>query len=207
MRPRSLSGRKSVLVAVLGCAVLSVGGVRSAVASDNDPEARFRVLATAITQSCGPVRVDRVTASVSPSKAASAAAAAAASASRSASWSASRSTSVPEVPLGVVEACAARVHVQRVDDAFESTGTSGYRAMRDKLTELGYPASRIHRMPDVFSDTPRARLDLRVDGGHLALDVTDYGANVVVEAFGAPASTGVSVTDVRRTPIVDRPTS
>ncbi|MFD9038587.1 hypothetical protein [Streptomyces bottropensis] len=207
MRPRSLSGRKSVLVAVLGCAVLSVGGVRSAVASDNDPEARFRVLATAITQSCGPVRVDRVTASVSPSKAASAAAAAAASASRSASWSASRSTSVPEVPLGVVEACAARVHVQRVDDAFESTGTSGYQAMRDKLTELGYPASRIHRMPDVFSDTPRARLDLRVDGGHLALDVTDYGANVVVEAFGAPASTGVSVTDVRRTPIVDRPTA
>ncbi|MEH0635086.1 hypothetical protein QBA35_17410 [Streptomyces bottropensis] len=203
MRPRSLSGRKSVLVAVLGCAVLSVGGVRSAVASDNDPEARFRVLATAITQSCGPVRVDRVTASVSPSKAASAAGAAAASAS----WSASRSTSVPEVPLGVVEACAARVHVQRVDDAFESTGTNGYQAMRDKLTELGYPASRIHRMPDVFSDTPRARLDLRVDGGHLALEVTDYGRNVVVEAFGAPASTGVSVTDVRRTPIVDRPAS
>ncbi|MGW1667382.1 hypothetical protein [Streptomyces sp. NPDC002324] len=99
------------------------------------------------------------------------------------------------------------MHVQRVDDAFENTGTTGCQALRDKLTELGYPASRIHCMPDVFTDTPRARLDLRVDGGHLALDVTDYGANVIVEAFGAPASTGVSVTDVRRTPVVDRPTS
>jgi hypothetical protein len=40
-------------------------------------------------------------------------------------------------------------------------------------------------MPD-FNGEPVARLDLRVGAEHLALEATDIGYGVMVEAFGAP---------------------
>ncbi|MFF8611002.1 hypothetical protein ACF06X_34420 [Streptomyces sp. NPDC015346] len=59
-------------------------------------------------------------------------------------------------------------------------------------------------MPD-FNGEPVARLDLRVGAEHLALEVTDIGYGVMVEAFGAPH--GVSVTEVRLEQLLDAPSS
>ncbi|MDH6622731.1 hypothetical protein M2271_000518 [Streptomyces sp. LBL] len=59
-------------------------------------------------------------------------------------------------------------------------------------------------MPD-FSGEPVARLDLRVGAERLALQVTGVNNGVMVEAFGAPE--GVSVTEVRLKPRLDRPTT
>ncbi|MFJ9560182.1 hypothetical protein ACIRQQ_09090 [Streptomyces fuscichromogenes] len=104
-----------------------------------------------------------------------------------------------EVALTGVEECAGGRHAQRIGEAFEGVRTTGYRAMRQRLADLDYPESRIHRMPD-RAGAPRARLDLRVIGSHLALEVSEAGGSVTVEAFGAPGTEGVSVTDVQRRP-------
>ncbi|WP_189530712.1 hypothetical protein [Streptomyces roseolilacinus] len=113
---------------------------------------------------------------------------------------------VEEVLLTGVEECDGGEHAERVREAFGNTGTTDYRAMRERLTDLGYPASRIHRMPD-RAGVPRVRLDLRVMGGHLALEVTTAGRGVIVEAFGAPETEDVKVTDVRREREPDTPES
>ncbi|MEV6178644.1 hypothetical protein [Streptomyces sp. NPDC052015] len=113
---------------------------------------------------------------------------------------------VNEVPLTGVEECHGGEHAQRVIEAFENTETAGYQVMQTKLTALDYPAARIHRMPD-RAGAPRARLDLRVLGSHLALEVTGTANGVLVEAFGAPETEDVQVTDVRRMPQPDARTS
>ncbi|WP_189266007.1 hypothetical protein [Streptomyces fuscichromogenes] len=104
---------------------------------------------------------------------------------------------VEEVALTGVEECAGGRHAQRIGEAFKGVRTTGYRAMRERLVDLDYPESRIHRMPDQ-AGAPRARLDLRVIGSHLALEVTGADGSVTVEAFGVPGTEGVSVTDVQR---------
>lgn len=106
---------------------------------------------------------------------------------------------VKEVQLTGVEKCGGREHAQRVSEAFKNTKTSGYEAIHTKLTDLDYPASRIHRMPD-HAGAHRARLDLRLMGGHLALEITGTSGGVTVEAFGAPETEDVEVTDVKRRP-------
>ncbi|MER5775484.1 hypothetical protein ABT144_14535 [Streptomyces sp. NPDC002039] len=78
--------------------------------------------------------------------------------------------------------------------------------MRGSLIRLGYPAARIHRMPD-HAGAPRARLDLRALGSRLALEVTGTGAGVITEAFGAPEDESVHVLDVEHKPNLDSPTS
>ncbi|WP_426568840.1 hypothetical protein [Streptomyces canus] len=108
-------------------------------------------------------------------------------------------TPVDEVPLTGVEECSGGEHAQRVGEAFGNTETAGYQVMQTKLAGLDYPAARIHRMPD-RAGAPRARLDLRVMGSHLALEVTGTTNGVLVEAFGAPETEDVKVTDVRRVP-------
>jgi hypothetical protein len=114
---------------------------------------------------------------------------------------------VKEVALTGVEKCTGSEHAKRVSEAFKNTkATTGYQAMHKKLTALDYPASRIHRMPD-HAGAPRARLDLRVMGSHLALEVTGTSSGVIVEAFGAPETEDVQVTDVQRKPELDAPTS
>ncbi|MFJ8695306.1 hypothetical protein [Streptomyces roseolilacinus] len=113
---------------------------------------------------------------------------------------------VEEVPLTGVEECDGGAHAKRVREAFGNTRTAGHRAMREKLTDLGYPVSRIHRMPD-RAGAPRVRLDLRVMDGRLALEVTAAGRGVTVEAFGAPETEDVRVTDVRRKRKPDAPAS
>ncbi|WP_327254692.1 hypothetical protein [Streptomyces sp. NBC_01244] len=104
-----------------------------------------------------------------------------------------------EVALSAAEECFGADHVRRVSEAFRNTKTAGYQAMRKKLTDLGYPAAYIHRMPD-HAGAPRARVDLRLMGSRLALEVTGTSGGVSVEAFGATEEEGVSVADVRRKP-------
>ncbi|NGO80889.1 hypothetical protein G6045_35310 [Streptomyces sp. YC504] len=122
----------------------------------------------------------------------------------SAGVAATATATVVPVPLTAEEQCAAQRHQSRISRAFSGTGTPSYEALRDKLTTLRYPAARIHRMPD-FSGEPVVRIDLRVGADHLAVQVTDIGNGVMVEAFGAPD--GVSVTEVRVERQVDWPTS
>ncbi|MFF3212085.1 hypothetical protein ACFYYB_15645 [Streptomyces sp. NPDC002886] len=104
-----------------------------------------------------------------------------------------------EVALNPAEECFGADHVRRIGEAFADTKTGDYQVMRKKLTELGYPAPYIHRMPD-HAGAPRVRVDLRVFGSRLALEVTGTGSGVSAEAFGASEEEGVNVADVRRKP-------
>ncbi|MEU0388443.1 hypothetical protein [Streptomyces chartreusis] len=113
---------------------------------------------------------------------------------------------VKEVPLTGIEKCSGIEHAQRVSVAFRNTTTTSYEATVEKLTGLDYPASRIHRMPS-HAGAPRARLDLRMMGSHLALEVTGTSRGLIVEAFGAPETEDVKVTDVERKPKLDAPMS
>ncbi|WP_159048594.1 hypothetical protein [Streptomyces sp. NRRL F-4489] len=111
-----------------------------------------------------------------------------------------------EVPLTGTEKCSGKAHAERVSKAFENTKAISYQAMRKTLSDLGYPASRIHQMPN-HAGAPRARIDLRMMGGHLALEVTGTSSGVITEAFGAPETEDVKVADVKRKPKLDAPTS
>ncbi|MDF3140669.1 MULTISPECIES: hypothetical protein [unclassified Streptomyces] len=113
---------------------------------------------------------------------------------------------VKEVPLSGVEKCSGDEHIKRISEKFTGTDVTSHTAMRRTLIGLGYPATRIHRMPD-HAGAPRARLDLRALGSHLALEVTGTGTGVIAEAFGAPDDEGVNVLDVERKPNLDAPTS
>ncbi|WP_407837482.1 hypothetical protein ACE1OC_15240 [Streptomyces sp. DSM 116496] len=104
-----------------------------------------------------------------------------------------------EVTLNSAEECFGGDHVRRIGEVFKNTKTADYQVMQKKLTELGYPAAYVHRMPD-HAGAPRARVDLRLMGSRLALEVTGTGSGVSVEAFGASEEEGVSVADVRRKP-------
>ncbi|MEU6805184.1 hypothetical protein [Streptomyces neyagawaensis] len=187
---RSNSLRKSLLVAALGGAVVlsCVGAGGAAAATAGDAETRFVELATGIRDYCTPVR---------PGGGVITGPAAASS---------TRPVSVGAVPLNAVERCAGEQHQRRLHDGFWRAGANrSYKALRAKLTELGYPASRIHRMPD-FSGSPRARVDLRVPAGdHLAVQVTGTYLGAMIETFGTPE--GVSVSKVRLKPVIDRPMS
>lgn len=44
-------------------------------------------------------------------------------------------------------------------------------------------------------------------GNHLALEVTGTSRGMIVETFGAPETENVKVTDVKRKPKLDAPTS
>ncbi|MEU6879317.1 hypothetical protein [Streptomyces sp. NPDC046712] len=114
--------------------------------------------------------------------------------------------SLEEVPLNPAEKCSGDKHAQRVGEAFKNTGTTGYEAMHKKLTGLDYPAARIHRMPD-RAGAPRARVDLRMMGGHQVLEVTGTAGGVTVEVFGAPETEDVNVAAVKRSSTPDAPTS
>ncbi|WP_158717906.1 hypothetical protein [Streptomyces sp. NRRL F-2664] len=103
----------------------------------------------------------------------------------------------PEVPLTGVEECVGAEHVKRVSGALGAAKPADHEALRQQLTQLDYPAPRIHRMPD-RAGAPRVRVDLRTMGGHVALEVTASGSGVVVEAFGSPENEDVRVVDVTR---------
>ncbi|MEU0737922.1 hypothetical protein [Streptomyces sp. NPDC006134] len=104
---------------------------------------------------------------------------------------------VGEVPLADGDKCDGEAHARRIGEAFGGTGPTGHREIREKLTGLDYLPSWIHRMPD-RAGAPRARLDLRFMGSQLALEITGTGDGVTVEAFGAPETEDVRVTDVVR---------
>ncbi|MEV6212784.1 hypothetical protein [Kitasatospora sp. NPDC051914] len=112
---------------------------------------------------------------------------------------------VEEVPLTAVDECGAGEHAKRIREAFGSTRATGFEAMRDRLTGLDYPASRIHRMPDA-AGALRVRVDLRFMGNNLALEVTGTSSGVIVEPFGASEREDVQVTEVQRTARPNTPT-
>lgn len=109
-----------------------------------------------------------------------------------------------EVPLNGTEKCSGNEHAKRVSNAFKNVRTTNYPAIREKLTDLNYPMSRIHRMPNK-AGAPRARLDLRMMGSHLALEVTGTSSGVIVQAFGVPETEDVTVTEVQRKAKLDAP--
>ncbi|MFD3946200.1 hypothetical protein [Streptomyces sp. NPDC058579] len=195
---RSIHLSKSLLASALGGVVLLTGiGAQQATAGQtpmvkaasvtNPFESRFLEMADLIAQSCAP--------DVSDSAAAAPAA------------EPSPDTTLPilvdPVPLSSEESCAAQRHQARISRAFSGTGAASYTDLRNRLMKLNYPPARMYRMPD-FSGEPRVRLDLRVGAERLALEVTDLGNSVMVEAFGVPKD--VKVTEVRLVPQLDAPT-
>ncbi|MET9515125.1 hypothetical protein [Streptomyces sp. NPDC002994] len=114
--------------------------------------------------------------------------------------------SVKEVPLTGIEKCSGDEHAKRISEAFKNKKATSYQVTEKKLIGLNYPASRIHQMPN-HAGAPRARLDLRMMGSHLALEVTGTSSGVTVETFGAPETEDVKVTDVKRKPKLAPPTS
>ena len=201
---RSIFLPKSLLAAALGGVVVLAGfGVQqhataatagqpsmvsvAAASDDGDAETRFLELADLIYQSCAPDVSGGGDDLAAPTSTADTTAAEPAPDS-------TMPVLVDEVPLTVEEECVAGKHAQRISSAFSGTDTATYQEIGAKLTSLGYPTARIHRMPD-FSGEPVTRLDLRVGADHVALEVTGAYQGVMVEAFGAPE--GVSVTEVR----------
>lgn len=53
-----------------------------------------------------------------------------------------------EVPLNSTEKCSGSEQAKRVSDAFKNVTTTSCPTIREKLTDLNYPMSRIHRMPN-----------------------------------------------------------
>ncbi|MFF7264877.1 hypothetical protein ACFZCL_31995 [Streptomyces sp. NPDC008159] len=189
---------KPLLVAALGGAVgmSCLGAGSAAAATAGDAETRFVELASSIRDYCTPVRPGGGGVIDGP--------AATSFTSRSGNLDPTQPVSVDPVPLTAVERCAGQQHQRRIHDGFWQAGANrSYKALHAKLTKLGYPASRIHRMRD-FSGSPRARVDLRVsDGDRLAVQVTGTYLGAMIETFGAPK--GVNVNKVRLKPVIDRP--
>lgn len=205
---RSFFLPKPLLAAALGGVVVLAGfgaqnatadqtsKVTTVAASYDDAEARFLEMASLLSQNCDPDVSSGVDDVTSTSLAGTTAA--------QPTPDTTQPILVDPVPLTSSEVCAAQKHQLRISGAFLRTDTATYEEMRNKLTSLNYPAARIHRMPD-FSGQPVARIDLRVGAEHLALEVTDLNAGLMVRAFGAPQD--VSVTEVRLRLQLDWPTS
>ncbi|MEV7996103.1 hypothetical protein AB0O67_30685 [Streptomyces sp. NPDC086077] len=248
---RSISLSKPVLVAALGCLVLSGCGAQNAAtdptpagsavsattpldAPHNDPETRFLELITRIMLGCAPdVPNDKgddvvpepedlpgweeaPTPRYGPGETPPGVPNADgdipvplpsdASDPPKSTPSTAKPKSLKEVPLTDIEKCSGSEHAKRVSEGFKNTKTTSYQAMHKKLTGLDYPASRIHQMPN-RAGAPRARLDLRFIGSHLALEATGTSSGVIIEAFGAPETEDVKITDVKRRPQLDAPMS
>lgn len=104
-----------------------------------------------------------------------------------------------ELPLTAGEECVGGEHAKRIGEAFKNTKTADHAAMQKKLTDLDYTAAHVHRMPD-HAGAPRVRIDLRMMGSRLALEVTGTSSGVTVEAFGAFEGEDVNVAEVKRKP-------
>ncbi|MFE4961352.1 hypothetical protein [Streptomyces sp. NPDC056660] len=248
---RSISLPKLVLVAALGCMLLSGCGTQNsatdqtaagnagsaatpldAPSSVSDPEMRFLALLTRITQSCTPDAPSGKgtggvpepedlpgwegtasprygpgeTPSGFPNAAGDIPVPVDGAAPTKPAPDPTEAKPVEEVSLTGIEKCTGDKHAKRISEAFKDTKTTSYQTMRKRLTDLDYPVSRIHQMPNQ-AGAPRARLDLRVIGSHLALEVTGASSRVTIDAFGVPETEDVNVTDVKRKPKLDAPTS
>lgn len=111
-----------------------------------------------------------------------------------------------EVELGEIEKCAAAKHVERLTTTAAGAPHNTYSTLQHAIIAAGYRTDRIHKMPDLGGD-PRARVDLRFMGSGLAVEVVGTGTGVIAEPFGAPEDESVSVTEVRRKPNLDAPSS
>ncbi|NEB96558.1 hypothetical protein [Streptomyces anulatus] len=117
-----------------------------------------------------------------------------------------RSGPPQEVELGGIEKCAGAKHAERLTTEAAGKPHTAYSALEQTIAAAGYRTDRIHKMPDLGGD-PRARVDLRFMGSVLAVDVIGTGTGVIAEPFGASEDESVSVTEVRRKPNLDAPSS
>ncbi|MER8267152.1 hypothetical protein ACFYXN_01470 [Streptomyces griseus] len=117
-----------------------------------------------------------------------------------------RSGPPQEVELDAIEKCAAAKHAERLTTEAAGEPHTTYRALQQTIVAAGYRTDRIHEMPDLGGD-PRARVDLRFMGSGLVVEVIGTGTGVIAEPFGAPVDESVSVTEVRRKPNLDAPSS
>ncbi|MFF5767790.1 hypothetical protein ACFY8F_35415 [Streptomyces tanashiensis] len=182
-----VSARASVVHADSGSSAVRTARAVRVVPGVREAEARFLELADLIAQSCEPnvlSAAGHVVATPTPDT--------------------TLPVLVDPVPLNLAEGCAAQRHQARISRAFSGKETGTYEKLRERLAILKYPGARIHRMPN-FAGRPVVRLDLRVGADRLALEVTDLGGCVMVQAFGAPQD--VSVTEVRLKQELALPTS
>ncbi|MET9704081.1 hypothetical protein [Streptomyces griseus] len=117
-----------------------------------------------------------------------------------------RSGPPQEVELDAIEKCAAAKHAERLTTEAASEPHTTYSALQRTIVAAGYRTDRIHEMPDLGGD-PRARVDLRFMGSGLVVEVIGTGTGLIAEPFGAPVDESVSVTEVRRKPNLDAPSS
>lgn len=111
-----------------------------------------------------------------------------------------------EVELDDIGKCAAAKHAERLTTTAAGAPLTTYSTLQHVIIAAGYRTDRIHKMPDLGGD-PRARVDLRFMGSGLAVEVVGTGTGVIAEPFGAPEDESVSVTEVRRKPNLDAPSS
>ncbi|WP_406379539.1 hypothetical protein [Streptomyces sp. NBC_01618] len=109
------------------------------------------------------------------------------------------------IPLDTEDQCIADKHADRIREGFGGKGTSSAKGLRSKLMELDYPVSGIHAMP-AQGGPPRVRLDLRIDS-QAALEIVGTSSTLIVEPFGAVAAASLKITDVKRKPGLDAPSS
>lgn len=210
---------KPVLAAALGCLILAscgaqkaadqtpTGSAMSANLAADDAELGFMELSTRLAQGCSPDTPDSATPEDLPGDSQGYPTSSAPPGTPDADGDIPVPVESPaeltlpaqvnEVALNGLDACVGGEHIKLISSAFKGTGPASYQQMADKLTALGYPATRIYNMPEP-SGSPRARLDLRIMGSRLALEVTATGSGVVAEAFGVPEQEDVSVAQVQR---------
>jgi hypothetical protein len=225
---RSLSVPKPVVAAALSCLILtgcgsqkaasdqiSAGGAMPANFTADDAELGFLELSTRIAQGCAPDAPNSGSSAPRPEDLPGGSQAGPRSSTPPGTPNADGDIPIPvdspakstpdstlpgeveEVALNGIETCSGEEHIKLISNGFEGTGVASYQQLVDKLAALGYPAARIYKMPE-HSGFPRARLDLRTLGSHLALEVTATGSGVVAEAFSMPEREDVNVTQVQR---------
>lgn len=110
-----------------------------------------------------------------------------------------------EIPLDAEDQCIADKHADRIREGFGGKGTTSAKVLHSKLMKLDYPASRIHAMP-AQGGSPRVRLDLRIDS-QAALEIVGTSSTLITEPFAAVAVPNLKITDVKRKPGLDSPSS
>ncbi|MFI9746868.1 hypothetical protein [Streptomyces sp. NPDC052494] len=113
-----------------------------------------------------------------------------------------------EVPLTGIDKCIGDAHAERIRKAFGDTPPADYAELKKKLAALNYLPESVHRMPD-HGGEPRARVDLGelTLNVRMVLDVTATTRGVAVDAFGASVEQDVDITEVKRKPAADAPTT
>ncbi|MEV8597974.1 hypothetical protein [Streptomyces sp. NPDC052012] len=94
-------------------------------------------------------------------------------------------TEGPGVDMDAYDWCARFLHEERVARALWDLPAPDPAEVRRILNDLGYPDERIHGL-ERSGQATRFLLDLRVDGGRLALKGSAAGERTDIEGYAAP---------------------